>query len=116
MNDGVLVWIRDTIFQGVNPVSTRRKRRTPQEKLEIVLQGMRGDMTIAEVCREHGIYATQYYDWRDRLLKAAPEIFSQAQKDQEKERLENEKRALEKTVVELSVELQALKKVKRLGL
>jgi hypothetical protein len=50
------------------------------------------------------------------LLKAAPEIFSQAQKDQEKERLENEKRALEKTVVELSVELQALKKVKRLGL
>lgn len=94
----------------------RRKRRTPQEKLEIVLQGMRGDTTIAEVCREHGIYATQFYDWRDKLLKAAPEIYARPQKDREKEHLKDQKKALEKTVVELSVELQALKKVKRLGL
>lgn len=97
-------------------MSTKRKQRSPQEKLEIVLQGMRDDTTISEVCREHGIYATQYYEWKDKLLKAAPEIFARPSKDREKERLESEKKELEKTVVELSVELQAIKKVQRLGL
>lgn len=100
----------------LNPVSAR-KQRSAQEKLEIVLQGMRDDTTIAEVCREHGIHPTQYYDWRDKLLESAPEIFArQTKKDPEKEQLRKTNDSLEQTVVELSVELQALKKVRRLGL
>lgn len=110
------MWIRESGTEGANPVSTRRKHRTPQQKLEIVLEGMREDVTISEVCRKHGIHPTQYYDWKDKLFEAAPKIYSRPRKDKEKERLREENRSLEKTVVELSVELQALKKVKRLGL
>jgi transposase-like protein len=51
-------------------VSEKRKYRTftPEQKLEIVLAGLRGDRSVRDVCREHGIAETLYYQWRDRLL------------------------------------------------
>jgi transposase len=33
-----------------------------------VLAGLRGDRSIREVCREHQIAKTLYYQWRERLL------------------------------------------------
>jgi transposase len=53
-------------------VSEQRKYRswTAQQKLEIVLAGMRGDRSVRDVCREHGIAETLYYGWRDRILEA----------------------------------------------
>jgi transposase len=52
-------------------VSEKRKYRTftPDQKLEIVLAGLRGDRSVRDVCREHGIAETLYYQWRDRLLE-----------------------------------------------
>jgi hypothetical protein len=54
-------------------MSEKRKYRTftPEQKLEIVLAGLRGDRSVRDVCREHGIAETLYYQWRDRLLEAA---------------------------------------------
>jgi transposase-like protein len=43
---------------------------TAQQKLEIVLAGMRGDRSVGDVCREHGIAETLYYGWRDRIFEA----------------------------------------------
>lgn len=92
-----------------------KKKISAETKLSVVLQGMREDTTVAEVCREHGIYASQYYDWKDRLLDSASDVFANTKKkDPEKDQLRKEKRELETTVVELSVELQARKKLKRL--
>lgn len=53
-------------------MSEQRIRRswTAQQKLEIVLAGMRGDRSVRDVCREHGIAETLYYGWRDKLLEA----------------------------------------------
>lgn len=93
-----------------------RKRRTAEEKLRIVLEGLREDTTISEVCRKHGIHASQYYQWRDKLFESAEEIYSRPKKDKEKEQLLKEKESLEKTVVKLSVEMQALKKLQELAL
>jgi transposase-like protein len=42
---------------------------TAQQKLEIVLAGLRGDRPVREVCREHGIAETLYYQWRERLVE-----------------------------------------------
>ena len=52
-------------------MSEQRKYRswTAQQKLEIVLAGLRGDRTVKEVCREHEIAETLYYGWRDKLLE-----------------------------------------------
>ncbi len=52
-------------------MSEKRKYRTftPEQKPEIVLAGLRGDRTVREVCREHEISETLYYQWRDQLLE-----------------------------------------------
>src|SRR2546428_13608332 len=56
-------------------LSEQRKYRswTAQQKLEIVLAGLRGDRSVREVCREHAISETLYYGWRDQLLEAGRE-------------------------------------------
>src|SRR2546425_12537350 len=56
-------------------LSEQRKYRswTAQQKLEIVLAGLRGDRSVREVCREHAISETLFYGWRDQLLEAGRE-------------------------------------------
>ena len=52
-------------------MSEKKQRRswTPDEKAEIVLAGLRGDRSVRDVCREHEISETLFYQWRDRLLE-----------------------------------------------
>lgn len=52
-------------------MSEKKKYRTftPEQKLEIVLAGLRGDRSVRDVCREYEIAETLYYQWRDRLLE-----------------------------------------------
>ena len=52
-------------------MAEQRKYRkfTAQQKLEIVLAGLRGDQSVRDVCREHEIAETLYYAWRDKLLE-----------------------------------------------
>ena len=42
----------------------------PWALIDITLAGMRGDRSVRDVCREHGIAETLYYGWRDRILEA----------------------------------------------
>lgn len=56
-------------------MSEKRPRRswTPEQKAEIVLAGLRGDRSVRDVCREHEIAETLYYQWRDRLIEGGKE-------------------------------------------
>jgi transposase-like protein len=45
------------------------RKWTAQQKLEIVLAGLRGDRSVRDVCRGHAISETLYYGWRDKLLE-----------------------------------------------
>jgi transposase len=56
--------------------SRKYRKFTAEQKLEIVLAGLRGDRTVREVCREHQISETQYYGWRDQLFQAGAERFA----------------------------------------
>jgi transposase-like protein len=49
---------------------------TAQQKVEIVLAGLRGERTAEEVCREHEISETRYYSWRDKLLEGGREALA----------------------------------------
>ena len=59
-------------------LSEQRKYRkfTAQQKLEIVLAGLRGDRSVRGLCREHAISETLFYGWRDQLLQAGKERFA----------------------------------------
>jgi transposase len=52
-------------------MSEAKKYRTftPEQKVEIVLAGLRGDRSTRDVCREYEISETLYYQWRERLLE-----------------------------------------------
>jgi transposase len=50
----------------------RRTRRkfSPEEKIRIVLEGLRGEASIAELCRREGIASNPYYRWSKDFLEA----------------------------------------------
>ena len=52
-------------------MSEQKKYRswTAEQKLAIVLAGLRGDRSVKDACREHQISDTLYYSWRDKLLE-----------------------------------------------
>ncbi|MDQ3532358.1 MAG: transposase [Actinomycetota bacterium] len=47
----------------------RYRKLTAQQKIEIVLAGLRGDRSVRDVCREHEIAETLYYQGRDKLVE-----------------------------------------------
>src|SRR5213596_2319127 len=89
-------------------LSEQRKYRswTAQQKLEIVLAGLRGDRSVREVCREHAISETLYSGWRDQLLEAG----RQRQGGRELRRKVRElERALGRKTYELEIAGEALR-------
>ena len=47
-----------------------RRRRSPEEKIRIVLDGLRGEESIAELCRREGIVESLYCSWSKEFLEA----------------------------------------------
>ena len=56
-----------------------RKQYSAEEKIRIVLDGLRGEETIAELCRREGIAQSIYYKWSKEFL--GPEFIAQAMQD-----------------------------------
>jgi len=47
-----------------------RKQYSAEEKIRIVLDGLRGEHSIAELCRREGIAESLYYSWSKEFLEA----------------------------------------------
>jgi transposase len=95
-------------------LSEQRKYRswTAQQKLEIVLAGMRGDRSVRGVCREHAISETLFYGWRDQLLEAGRERLAGKEERQGERELRRKvaelERALGRKTDELEIAVKAL--------
>ena len=48
---------------------------TPEEKLRILLEGMSGIVSVADLCGKYDIKPARFYYWKDQLLNSEPEIF-----------------------------------------
>ena len=83
-----------------------KKQWNGKEKLAIVLQGLKSDRSISELCNEHGITQGMYYKWRDQLLTDGAKLFDRGGVDHARKRLEIENRRLKETIGELTVELK----------
>ena len=91
-----------------------RKRCSAEEKIRIVLEGLRGEESIAELCRREGIAQNLYYRWSKDFLEAgkkrlAGDTARQATSDEVKE-LRREAGALKEVVADLTLENRLLKK------
>ena len=91
-----------------------RKHYSAQEKIRIVLEGLRGEDSIAELCRREGIPPNVYYRWSKEFLEAgkkrlAGDTAREATSDEVKG-LRREAAALKEVVADLTLENGLLKK------
>jgi len=92
-----------------------RKRHSGEEKIRIVLEGLRGEETVAELCRREGISESVYYRWSKEFLEAGKQRLvgntkRQASSD-EVVGLRRENEQLKQLVAELALKNRVLKKV-----
>jgi transposase len=96
-------------------LSEKRSYRkfTAKQKAEIVLAGLRGDRPVRDVCRQHEIAETLYYQWREKLLEggeAALEGKDERQGERElKKKVGELERALGRKTYELEIAGEALR-------
>jgi transposase len=91
-----------------------RRRITSEEKIRIVLEGLKGEESIAEICRREGIAPSMYYKWSKGFLEAGKR---QLNGDTKREatsddvaQLRQENEQLKQLVAELSLSNRILKK------
>ena len=91
-------------------MAEQRKYRkfTARQKAEIVLAGLRGDRPAREVCREHQISETLYYQWRDTLLEGGPAALEGKREPQGERELKQRIAELERVVGKQTYELEIL--------
>ncbi len=94
-------------------MSKQRRVYSAEFKLETVLEGLRGEKPIAQICRERSIKDTLYYKWREQFQHRAAEIFVDGGRQQVDEAQEAQIAELERAVGRLTLENEALKKVQR---
>ena len=91
-----------------------RKIYSAEEKIRIVLDGLRGEMSIAELCRREGIAESVYYKWSKDFLEAGKQRLTgdtaRAATSDEVKVLRKESRDLKEVVAEQTLELRLLKK------
>jgi transposase-like protein len=86
-----------------------RRKFDPETKIAIVLEGLKGNTTVAELCRKYQISETLYYKWRDKFLEGGRKAFLSPESDREKE-LERRIEELEKIIGRQTVQIEILKK------
>jgi transposase len=102
----------DKLVRGIKRKT--RKHYSAEEKIRIVLAGLRGEESISALCRREGIAESLYYSWSKEFLEAgkqrlAGDTVRQATAPEVKE-LRSESAALKEVVAELTLENRLLKK------
>jgi transposase len=93
--------------------NTRRKFNS-EEKIRIILEGLRGEDSIANICRKEGIAPSIYYKWSKAFLEAGKRQLNgdtiREASSSEVSDLRNENEQLKQLVAELSLKNRVLKK------
>lgn len=88
---------------------SKRREFSAQFKLETVLEGLRGEKSVGQLCRDRDITDSLYYKGRDEFMESAPQIFTDKRhkgSDESTERVAE----LERLVGRLTMELEIAKK------
>ena len=91
-----------------------RRRYTPEEKIRIVLEGFRREVSVNDLCRREGIKPSAYYAWTKEFMEAGKERLGRdATRDAtglEVEALKRENAELKHLAAEVTLEAYRLKK------
>ena len=102
----------EQVIKGIRRVT--RKQYSAEEKIRIVLEVLRGEESIAALCRREGIAESLYYNWSKEFLEAGKKRLAgdtaRAATSEEVKVLRKEARDLKEVVAEQALELRLLKK------
>ena len=106
---------KDTAEQAVRDIRRKtRKQYSAEEKIRIVLEGLRGEESIAALCRREGIAESLYYSWSKEFLEAGKKRLAGDTARQatsvEVRGLRREMRDMKELVADLTLENRLLKK------
>lgn len=105
--------------QSVTSLVKEIKRRTrrvfsSEEKIKIVLEGLRGEDSIKEICRKYAIHENQYYKWSKDFIEAGKKRLNgdttREANTEEVSQIKKENQELKETVAELLLQTKVLKK------
>jgi len=102
----------------VREIKRRTRRKfTAEEKIRIILEGLRGEESITDLCRKERIHPTMYYKWSKSFLEAGKrqlngDTIREASSNEVKE-LREENDLLKMIVAELTINTRMLKKTLR---
>ena len=91
-----------------------RRKYTPEEKIRIVLEGFRREVTVSDLCRREGIKPGAYYAWTKDFMEAGKERLTRdTVRDatrREMEQLQRESHDLKLLVADLALQVERLKR------
>jgi transposase len=91
-----------------------RRKYSSEEKIRIVLEGLRGETSIAEICRREGINPNVYYKWSKDFLEAGKKRLDgdtvREANSYEVDQLRQENNRLKNAVADLYLKVRVLKK------
>ena len=97
-----------------------RRKYTPEEKIRIVLEGFRREVSVSDLCRREGIKPGAYYAWTKEFMEAGKERLTRdTVRDATRSEVQELKRdnvRLKQVVAELSLQVHVLKKTAIPGL
>jgi len=93
---------------------TANRIYTPEEKLKIVLEGMSGTISVADLCRKYDLKPARFYYWKDQVMNSAQDIFQNSGRKIDEDRIRAEKddeiARLKATIAEVVQENLEIKK------
>jgi len=102
-----------SLLKSVKEAGEMKKKHDAAFKARVALEAIKGEKTMAQIASEYGVHPNQIGQWKKRLLKDLPSIFSDRRKREGKE-VQAEKDELYRQIGQLKVELDWLKKKSQL--
>ena len=84
----------------------KKRQWTSQQKLQIALEGLSGNIEISKLCAKYQIAQTQYYQWRDHLLKFGHQAFETKNITKKEQHLEQQVTKLKRIIGDMTIELK----------
>jgi len=99
----------------INDLKRKTRRKfSSEEKIRIIIEGMRGETTVAELCRREGISQGNNYKWTKDFMEAGKRRLNgdtlREANTTEVQELRSENSSLKELVAELSLEVRTMKK------
>ncbi|HDZ84990.1 MAG TPA: transposase [Candidatus Moranbacteria bacterium] len=89
---------------------SNKKIRGAEEKLIIVLEGIKGEISVSELCRKYGLSQSVYYKWRDKFYEGGKKALVSSSVNGTSKSEQAKIEELEKVIGRQTVVIEVLKK------